>query len=297
MTDPQSCKLPADFDLAAAIAAISQEFPAFTPTYVMANGFDNVAIISPTHVFRFPRHETARSRLINEAGLLSLIRSYVDMTVPDLKLHDGLLLFSSHRLIPGRTLGATEYSALDDRRRDELACTLAGLYVQLHSVPLDIAMSFGATMVAELPNADDLLAQTLPLLPKAWHDWAKRVVAAWQSLPLEDDTVFSWFDGHGWNMAFDRKQGRLNGVFDFADAGIGPPHWDLQHTNLIHPDLTRRMIAYYQELSGNKVNSDRIDILTSVHRLSDYASSYNHPDFAELTRNLLKEWMMRSRGR
>lgn len=64
MTDPFSYELPPDFDLAAAIAAITKAFPAFTLTHAMANGFDNIAIMSPTHVYRFPRHETARSRLL-----------------------------------------------------------------------------------------------------------------------------------------------------------------------------------------------------------------------------------------
>ena len=294
MTDPHAYELPSDFDLAAAIAAITQEFPTFTRTHVMANGFDNIAIMSPTHVFRFPRHEAARGRLIKEAGFLSLIREYVDLAVPDLRIHDGPPLFSSHSLIPGQTLGATEYLALDKGQRDDLARTLAGFYAQLHSIPLNHAQQFGAKAVAELPNADSLLARALPLLPDAQHDWAKHVIATWRSLPSEDETVFSWFDGHGWNMAFDCKQAQLNGVFDFADAGIGSPHWDLQRTNLIHPDLTCRMIACYQRLSGRKMDLRRMQILTSVHRLSDFVSSFHHPDFGSLTRNLLNTWMMAS---
>ena len=37
-------------------------------------------------------------------------------------------------------------------------------------------------------------------------------------------TVYGFFDGHGWNMAFDHARGRLNGIFDFGDSGFGPLH-------------------------------------------------------------------------
>lgn len=290
MIDPYSYKLPLDFDLPAAMAAIACHFPAAEPARVMANGFDNIAIITASHVFRFPRHESALTRLVQEAHFLSLIRDHVDLAVPDLQIHDGPPVFSSHRLIEGESLGAPEYLALNEDQRDALARTLARFYAQLHAIPVDRTIAAGAGPVEYLPVPERLLTQVLPLLPTVQQDWAKRTVAAWQSLPTEDDRVFSWFDGHGWNMAFDRDTGQLNGAFDFADAAIGALHWDLQHTNLIHPDLTRRMIIHYQMLTGRHVDLYRIAVLTGIHRLSDLALSCDAPEFGDLTRELLEEW-------
>lgn len=290
MIDPFSHKPPPDFDLAAALAVIARDFPDPQPRHVMANGFDNIAIITSTHVFRLPRHGQARARLVTEAAFLSLIRAHVDLPVPDLRIHDGPPVFSSHRLIPGQTLGAPEYLALDAAQRDLLARDLARLYAQLHAIPLAQAVEIGAPPVEDLPPPEEILAATLPLLSDAQQGWARAVVAAWQDLPPESDQVFSWFDGHGWNMAFDRRQGTLRGAFDFADASIGSPHWDLQHTNLIHPDLTRRMVAHYQHISGRQMDLRRIAILTGIHRLADLMDAHDHPQFGGLSRYLLDDW-------
>src|SRR5919106_64050 len=59
-------------------------------------------------------------------------------------------------------------------------------------------------------------------------------------------TTYGFFDGHGWNMAFDHTTNRLNGVYDFADSGFGPLHQEFIYTNLIARDLTARIVAEYE---------------------------------------------------
>ena len=63
-------------------------------------------------------------------------------------------------------------------------------------------------------------------------------------------TVFGFYDGHGWNMAFDHQRGVLNGIYDFADAGIGPLQQDFIYSSFIDEDLTLRIIAAYERITG-----------------------------------------------
>ncbi len=58
-------------------------------------------------------------------------------------------------------------------------------------------------------------------------------------------SVFGYFDGHGWNMAFDHEQGVLNGVYDFADAAIGPRSREFVYSNL---HRTRSDAAHHRRL-------------------------------------------------
>lgn len=283
---------PADFDLAAALAVIARAMPdePLAGARLLAQGFDNVAVATVARVFRFPRDETAGERLRQEAALLALVHPRVDLTVPLLELHEDPL-FSAHSMIPGQALDGDAYLSLGQHQRDELAEVLAVFYAQLHAIPLADAKAAGAGAAEPFPDPDDLLSQVLPLLNPDQQAWARSVTESMADLSPDPVTVFSWFDGHGWNMAFDRQAGRLNGAFDFADAGIGGLHHDLIHTNLIHPDLTRRLAARYTRLTGRDLDPRRMSVLTGMHRLFDLAQSHDDPDFGQLTRKLLDDWL------
>ena len=75
---------------------------------------------------------------------------------------------------------------------------------------------------------------------------SRRVLDAFAALPA-DDEITGYFDGHGWNMAFDHEHGVLNGVYDFADGGIGPRHQEFCYANFVSPDLSERIIGALRE--------------------------------------------------
>lgn len=89
--------------------------------------------------------------------------------------------------------------------------------------------------------------------------------------------VYGFFDGHGWNMAFDHAQARLNGIYDFADSGFGPLHQEFIYSNFISHDLTARIVSAYEMLTGRRLDRRRIAILTGFHRLSELAELADDP--------------------
>ncbi len=101
--------------------------------------------------------------------------------------------------------------------------------------------------------------RALPLLPAAWRERAERLVREYAKLPADPlGSIFGFFDGHGWNMAFDSEAGRLNGVYDFADAGIGPLHQEFIYSAFIDADLTERIVAAYERFSGRRLKRRRM---------------------------------------
>lgn len=300
MLDPDQYPAPADFDVTIALNAIRAVMPDLSADNprVLGNGFDNVAILADGMIFRFPRSANGERRLRKEAGFLALIRPRVEMALPELTVHDGPPVFSSHPFIPGEVFTPDKYLDLTDAKRGQMAEELATLYAQLHDFSIEKAQSAGAVRVDDFREAEEVLTTLEPVLTSDEWQWAQRVVAEWIALPPDPlGDVFSWFDGHGWNMAIDFEAGHINGVFDFADAGLGAVHNDLMHTNLMHPDLTARVIRGYNAITGRQVDPQRIAIITNMHRLSDMTESHDDPEFGALTYHLLREWRKHPQSR
>jgi hypothetical protein len=239
---------------------------------VVGSGWDSVALECDGWIFKFARHDAALVRLQREVSILAFLRPRVTITLPQMVWHDGPQPFSQHRKIPGRSLEAADYEALDEGRRNALATRMAQLYAELHALPLNRMQAAGAVAVDPWMAPDDILAGAEPLLPKKLVPFLKRTVKAYRKLAISgDDLIYGYFDGHGWNMAFDHSTGMLNGVFDFADSGFGSRHRDLSYSNWISADLTLRIISRYEVLARREVNRDLVMLYSSALRLAELA--------------------------
>ncbi len=78
-------------------------------------------------------------------------------------------------------------------------------------------------------------------------------------------------------MAFDNRNGKLNGIYDFADSGFTALHQEFLYSNFIAPDLTARIIGEYEALTGRDLDRRRIELLTAMHRLSELAELAHDP--------------------
>ena len=225
-------------------------------------------------IFKFPRHPEAGRRLRKEARILAMVRAHAQVPVPDLVLFEGPALFSRHRKLPGTFLETADYLPLTEIQRDAIAEQMAGLYAALHAIPHAEARAAGATGIDEwmLPAE---VARSAPHLPPHLLPHLAPTLAAYAAelarQPLEQ--VYGYFDGHGWNMAFDTAAGVLNGVYDFADSGFGPRHQDLSYSNWISRDLTLRIIARYERMTGIGIDRDRVMLYSAMLRFIEYAGA------------------------
>lgn len=247
---------------------------------LLSTGWDSVALdVDDALIFKFPRNEVARAALIREASILAAVRPFLTMPVPDLTLYQEPRLFSRHKKLRGEHLVTEQYDALPVSARDRMAAELALFYSQLHAIDDDVMADAGARPIFEWLAPDAILDRASPLLPPTLRSYAERTVTAWRELPPDPHGVtYGFFDGHGWNMAFDHSAHRLNGVYDFADSGFGPLQQDFIYSNFIARDLTERTISAYETLTGRSIDRERIELLSGVLRLNELAEVAQEPD-------------------
>lgn len=278
-------------------AVIRHTVPGLRPLRLIDTGFDSrvVEAEGPDNsrsILKFPRDEQAAARLRTEAALLAEIAPHLSLQIPQMQVFDGPPMMSLHRKIEGETLDPPIYAAASPAQRDRLAADLARFYAEMHALRPRAGPVIGFVSEAEIRRI------VLPLLPQNERRHAGAILTAFAALPPDPlPQVFGFFDGHGWNMAFDAGAGRLNGLFDFADAGYGGVHHDLMHTNLISPDLTPRLCAAYSTITGRAVDLRRISILTGMHRLSDLAEAHDHPQNGALVWQFWRDWLNQPESR
>lgn len=261
-------------DYRAAIAVVRPDL-ADRPMTIHTAGWDSDAAEVGGTIFKFPKRPDAIPRLRKEARLLALIRPRVSLTVPDMRLHEAPVVFSEHEKIPGEMIETPQYDVLTPAQRQVMAERLAEFYAALHAIPLAEARAAGASE-SGWPSSAEIMATAQALLPKELHDWARAALAAYDAVP-KADPVFGYFDGHGWNMAFDHARGVLNGVYDFADAGLGSRTEDLNYSSFISADLTERIVAAYEKHTGLAIDRREVALHTAVQRLAELGEEQKAP--------------------
>jgi aminoglycoside phosphotransferase (APT) family kinase protein len=264
-------------ELDALKAIILARFPDLTASRfsLLTQGWDSIAVdVDDRLIFKFPRNEIAEKSLIREISLLDVIRPAVTMPVPDIRLVDAPRTFSCHQKLKGGYLETPHYARLPDEARADLAQRLARFYVDLHGLDMDMMRAAGAGPVETWSQPDEVRDKALPFLSGELKTRAERIIASWADLPPDPyGETYGFFDGHGWNMAFDHENNRLSGVYDFADSGFGPLHRDFIYSNFISTDLTERIISSYEALSGCPLERKRVEVLTGAHRLWELAEA------------------------
>jgi aminoglycoside phosphotransferase (APT) family kinase protein len=240
------------------------------PMVLHTRGWDSNAVEAGDTIFKFPKHADAPARLRREAKFLALIAPRVPLAVPRMKLHEAPMLFSEHIMIPGTIIETAGYDALSEAQKQAMAAALAGFYAALHAIPMADAIAAGAELKPEWPEAAAVLPALRQRLPGHIQQFAERAFTAYAALPAEPE-IFGYFDGHGWNMAFDHERGVLNGVYDFADAAIGPLTREFTYSSLTSPDLTERLITAYEALTGRAIDRRAVAIRMSVQNLAEFA--------------------------
>ncbi|MEM8853053.1 MAG: phosphotransferase [Pseudomonadota bacterium] len=246
------------------------------PLSLNPDGWDCVAVEGAGHVFKFPRHEAAAERLIQEPKTLALIAPHATLTVPAMRLHHTPVLFSEHKMIAGRSVDSAFYATLQTPVRERLAADVARFTAALNAIPVDKALAAGCTHQRPRPTLEVLGQRVWPLLDDDVKGDASAILTA-ASAYGPDTPVFGHFDTHGWNMAFDENARVLNGLFDFADSGVGPLHRDLSYTAFISPDLVARVARAYVVITGRRLDMDRIFNEHGVLRLIELADATDDP--------------------
>ena len=281
-------------DLAHCRAAIEAAFPELaTSRFELATeGWDSVAVdVDDRLIFKFPRHAVAEKALQREAQLLAVIRPQISMPVPDLRIAQGLPLFSVHEKLKGVHLVTADYDRLPEVARQRLGERLGRFYAELHGLDEAKMLAAGAGPVAPWQPVSAMRERALAMLTADIRQKAVAAIDAFEQLPPDPfGSTYGFFDGHGWNMAFDHVNQHLTGMYDFADSGFAPVHQEFIYARFVSPDLTERIIASYEVLTDRAIDRQRVDILTAAHRLSELAELADNPEHVRVMVESVENW-------
>ena len=256
------------------------------------SGWDSVAVdVDDRLIFKFPRHAVAEKALQREARLLAIIRPRISMPVPDLRIEPGPPLFSVHEKLKGVHLITADYDRLPDAARQQLGDMLGRFYAELHQLDEAAMQDAGAGPVAAWQPVAAMRERALPMLAGDIRQKAAATIDAFAQLPPDPYGIsYGFFDGHGWNMAFDHENQRLTGMYDFADSGFAPVHQEFIYAAFVSPDLTERIITSYEALTGRTIDRQRVEILTAAHRLSELAELADNPEHVRIMIDSVENW-------
>jgi aminoglycoside phosphotransferase (APT) family kinase protein len=276
---------------------IERDFPELrgAPMSLLTEGWDSVGVdVDDRLIFKFPRDAEAAQALIREHAILAVVRPCLSLRVPDMTIHPGPPLFSRHDKIPGEHLVTEVYDQLNEAQRTAVAQNLARFYAELHAIDAALFTNVPEARFDDLATPDEIRKGLAPVLPPELRAFAEQEIARWLALPPDPlGQAFSFFDGHGWNMAFDAERGVLNGIYDFADARIAPLQDDLLYSHFISRDLTARIIAAYETMTGRAIDCERVDLLYSMLLINEVAGWEAHPDKLPGMIERLRRWVRR----
>ncbi len=265
---------------------------------LLTQGFDSIAVdVDGQLIFKFPRHAEAEARLRMEAAILDTLRPVLTMRIPQMTLHAGPPLFSVHAKLKGEHLLAADYPQLREESRQNLAAEMARFFAELHALDPRAMEAAGARQIGTWLPPQEILREAWPLLPPELRSYAERTIAEYERLPPDPlGTVYGFFDGHGWNMAFDHERQRLNGIYDFGDSGFGPLHREFIQPSWISRDLTQRIVDEYERLTERRIDRLRVDLLTGVLRLSELGGFAKEPERIPEAVRAIAEWAVLTRN-
>lgn len=274
-------------------AALVGAFPQFERARisVAGRGWHSLAIdIDDRFIAKFPQGPEAESALRREAGLLAAVRPHLTLPVPDMRLvEDGPLLFSLHEKLGGEILLRSHYELLPATAQDRLAVILARFFAELHAIDPGSMRAAGAGPVEWWDVREATLQPVWRELPVETERQARAALDAYMSRRWPQE-VYGFFDAHGWNMAFDHGRQTLNGIFDFADSGLGPAAREFVPVSLVSPDLARRTIGHYEAFAGRRIDMRDVYLMTAAARLSEFAGALETGEHVGPLRELVIDW-------
>ena len=218
------------------IQIIKKELPdfKFRNVRLVKSGFDHIVlIINKQHVFRFPRNETYRAKLLAEAAVLKALPANLPVTIPRYKYVEETGVFGFYPMIFGKELRPELFELLNRGEQESVLLKVADLLNTLHALPLSL---LGAPGEAH-PNSwadqrfshGDFEARKSRLAAVLDTGLLQKLGSFFQRYGGPTHVAAKLSIVHGdvvANHVLLRDDGQV-GLIDFSELTIGDPAWDI----------------------------------------------------------------------
>jgi len=261
---------------------ITQDYPDFDVKSVkpLKSGWDNYVLeINKTYIFRFPKKKDFK--LNKEIEILKVLNGKISLNIPVYEFIGKKVPYVGYRKIVGRPLLENTLKTLSSKKRNILAHDIANFFYEFHSaLPLNKYKKFNLEKDGQSWRPLAIKKKVIGKLKnQELSDFIEDILNKYLEL-IKDKTnlVVAYNDLHGDNMAFNKKTGRLNGIFDFSDVAIEDIHREFCSLFSLDYKLALSIINQYEKLSKWKIDISKVFITAVICEASILGVFINKPE-------------------
>ncbi len=212
---------------------ISKHFPEllWKRAHYISHGFDHdVIILDQNLVFRLPKNAYSKKILVDEIGLLELLRKRISVAVPYYQFIVKGSLFAGYSMIQGKSLTTRLYNKLSSSQKNDLACKLGQFLSELHSMPIanikDFHIRVRSTKNELKLLVEDAKCYLYPSFSENELQVFYRFFSELVEIFREDQSKVLIHGDFSEDHFIINEQDCLEGIIDFTDKAIHDPAFD-----------------------------------------------------------------------
>lgn len=242
-----------------------------------------VLILDDKYVFRFARGKECAEKFAKEIKLLDYLKKKTSMLVPNYIFRSKSGRFAGYEIIKGGKLMPNEFERLSLRNKKIIALQFADFLNVLHGIPKRLYKNFGLEIKAESGGTDKLFRRIRKtVFPKLSRREIRDIEEFFKQYKAVEQRPYKKVLVHGdlTKENFIYYNGKIRGVIDFTDFGVGEPTLDFKGFWSFGPEFVEMVYKNYNN-KGDKFFMERSKLYYKILGMFilDGAVNYKHSPF------------------
>lgn len=210
---------------------------------------NEVVVVNGELVCRFVKEDWGRELLTTEARILSLLRPYVQLPIPEFKHLEAD--FCSYSFIQGQPTTRNALLRMSPLERSRILNQLGEFIQQMHHIPANTLEGIPASDAARDHSSwvrlyEQVKEHLFPHLYRYQRDWVEEHFAPLlrDDLDMGFQPVLIHADMAVYHILHDAASRELSGIIDFGTAGLGDPATDIAVFLMNYGETLTRQMGY-----------------------------------------------------
>lgn len=220
------------------IKIIHQDFPRLVISSIkkLGEGDNNKAyLINEEYIFRFPKRERVKKQVRREIAVLSEIKSFVNIQIPELEYISPSINFIGYRMIKGENFSANLFHKLGKKDQQNAQKALADFLSSVHAIDLSQLKNCNLKTMNLKEEYKDNFEKAKQLIFPHLSKNKRNIITRFFLKYLTNEHNFDYSeclihnDFSSDHILFNTVKKQITGIIDFGDIAIGDPDYDLMY--------------------------------------------------------------------